>query len=94
MKKGQIVNHVRLVDQVPEFYSVKPTDIDELANILDKKKGKINYHRSKTLQGNIINIEPSPQMWLSLEDYTYNGGKIQSIKVIDTLERMIEEVSK
>lgn len=92
LKQGKLANHVKLHDQQPDLYSIKPNDVDKLANIFNKSN--IDFHQTQTIQGNIINAPPSPKMFAALEEFTGNGGSILSFKVVDVLERMIEELTK
>ena len=92
LKQGRVMNVVKLKEERPKFYAIKPGDVEDLAKTLDK--WELRYHRSKTIRGNIINIRPSSKMWFAIGEYNEMGKPIYSFKVIDTLEKMIEDLTK
>ncbi|MCY3410657.1 MAG: ABC transporter ATP-binding protein [Candidatus Heimdallarchaeota archaeon] len=92
LKEGRLMEHVVLEDAQAEMISLKPKNLDRLSNELTKLD--VKHHYNKTLQGEVINAEPDNNMWLAVKNYVDKGGKIYSMKVIDLLEKMIEDLTK
>lgn len=92
LKEGRLAHLIKLEDQEPEFYSIKASHSDKLSHELDMSG--INYHFDNTIQGEIIKAEPTYNLWSAIERYILDGGHIYSFKVVDILEKMIQELTR
>lgn len=92
LKEGRLMRHIRLDNELPEFFSVKAADNQAFAEELDKEF--VYYYYDNTIQGEIVKAIPTHGLWLAIEQYMQKGGNIYSLKGIDALEHMIEELTK
>ncbi|MHA2501671.1 MAG: ATP-binding cassette domain-containing protein [Candidatus Kariarchaeaceae archaeon] len=92
LKDGRLIEHVVLIDEIPEFFSIKVNNVPALETKLEE--AELSFYKETTIQGEVIKVEPSARVWAVLEDYSKMFGQVQSFKAIDTLEKMIEEVTR
>jgi len=90
LKDGRLVEHVLLKDETPEFFSIKVSDMELMMNKLED--AELDYFIDVTIEGEIVKIVPTDELWQVLEDYAKQGGQVLSFKAVDGLELLIEEL--
>lgn len=92
LREGRMVRQEIIENSEPQYFQIASNDLVNLEMILNGN-GVINS-RERSLQGIVINAIPHDNMWQSIEMFTKSGGVVHSIKAIDSLEIMIEELTR